>query len=139
VVAALRPAARDLVPTAASADRLTAGALSGQSLTNLMEFVKGWSMATSDYDAISHYFKAIVPLSPSALDDTAAGLLPGVPDNILGDLPLPSAPELPLPGRDPRPANSATGPGTNSGADSATGLSQPQETALLEQLLGGLL
>jgi phospholipid/cholesterol/gamma-HCH transport system substrate-binding protein len=142
VVAALRPAARDLVPTAAAAERLTTGAVSGQHLTNLMEFVKGWSMATSDYDAISHYFKAMVPLSPNALGDTAAGLVPALPDDILHGLPVPTAPEVPLPGRDGAekkgsvsmdPVPDASDPG------SATGLSKPQENALLEQLLGGLL
>ncbi|KQY57228.1 MULTISPECIES: MlaD family protein [unclassified Nocardioides] len=141
VAAALRPTARDLVPTSAAAERLTTGAVSGQHLTDLLEFVKGWSMATSDYDAISHYFKAMVPLSPNALGDTAAGLVPALPDDILHGLPVPAAPEVPLPGRPGAPKNTA--PPTSDSAPpstekSATGLSQPQENALLEQLLGGL-
>ncbi|WP_067430579.1 MlaD family protein [Nocardioides jensenii] len=145
VVAALRPAAKDLVPTSQAAERLTTGAVSGQNLTNLLEFVKGWSMATSDYDAISHYFKAMVPLSPNALGDTAAGLLPVLPDDILHDLPVPAAPEIPLPGR----PGSETRKKSNAPASktpqteapdpqSATGLSTEQENNLLEQLLGGL-
>ena len=131
VVSALRPAAKDLVPASASANQLSNGALSGKNLTNLMEFVKGWSMATSDYDSISHYFKAMVPLSPNALGDTAAGLLPALPDDILHGLPVPTAPKLPLPARD---GASDPKPG-----DGATGLSESQENNLLEQLLGGLL
>lgn len=159
VVAALRPAGNGLVSTARSADRLTDGALSGKSLTDLMEFVKGWSLATSDYDAISHYFKAMVPLSPNALGDTAAGLLPGLPDDILHGLPVPSAPDLNLPGRRDDASGEAAG-GTPDGgtspqepaglgslldgllggkkSQSATGLSATQEQNLIQQILGGL-
>ncbi|RHW28524.1 MCE family protein [Nocardioides immobilis] len=156
VVAALRPAARDLVPASSAGARLTTTALSGQSLTDLMEFVKGWSLATSDYDAISHYFKAMVPLSPAALDDTAAGIVPGLPDDLLDDVEVPTAPNLEGPGRDdgPRqgPVNDVLddvldldgllgGLGGNRGSaerQSATGLSAQQEENLLEQLLGGV-
>ena len=148
VVKALRPATRDLVPTSASARQLSDVALSGRSLTNLMEFVKGWSMATSDYDAISHYFKAMVPLSPAALGDTAAGLLPSLRDDVVPhDLPLPSAPTLPLPEREEvKPGNPLSnllggflaGPSATTDKSSATGLSETQETSLLGQLLGGL-
>jgi phospholipid/cholesterol/gamma-HCH transport system substrate-binding protein len=141
VVAALRPAAKDLVPTAASVQQLTSVALSGKSLTNLMEFVKGWSMATSDYDAISHYFKAMVPLSPNALGDTAAGFVPVLPDDLAHGLPVPTAPELPVGPRDTSGGGLLPGllGGSNASQDSATGLSQQQENALLEQLLGGVL
>lgn len=145
VVAALRPAAKDLVPTSQAAERLTTGAVSGQNLTNLLEFVKGWSMATSDYDAISHYFKAMIPLSPNALGDTAAGLVPGLPDDILHGLPVPTAPEIPLPGRPGSESEKKSNtPATKGEAadkpdpQSATGLSSEQENNLLEQLLGGL-
>jgi phospholipid/cholesterol/gamma-HCH transport system substrate-binding protein len=132
VVAALRPAAKDLVPTAASVQRLSSGALSGKNLTNLMEFVKGWSMATSDYDSISHYFKAMVPLSPNSMGDTAAGVVPALPDDLIHGLPVPTAPQLPQKGRrNSSPAGSA------SANDSATGLSEHQENSLVDQLLGG--
>ncbi|GAA3523888.1 MlaD family protein [Nocardioides daeguensis] len=158
VVAALRSGGDGLVSSARSADQLSDVALSGKSLTDLMEFAKGWSLATSDYDAISHYFKAMVPLSPNALGDTAAGLLPALPDNILHDLPVPSAPDLQLPGRSddevdagagdapeapPAPDPSGLG-GLLSGllggkkAQSATGLSSAQEQSLIQQILGGL-
>jgi len=143
VVAALRPAAKDLVPATASGARLTTTALSRQSLTDLLEFVKGWSLATSDYDAISHYFKAMVPLSPNALGDTAAGIEPALPDSLAHGLPVPTAPDLGLPPRD-----SSRNPldglrpllgGRNTQNESATGLSQQQESNLLDQLLGGSL
>jgi phospholipid/cholesterol/gamma-HCH transport system substrate-binding protein len=132
VVAALRPAAQDLVPTAAAAQQLSSGALSGESLTNLMEFVKGWSMATSDYDSISHYFKAMVPLSPNAVGDTAAGLVPALPDDTAHGLPVPKAPQLPQKGR-----HNTASTGSTTSNDSATGLSEQQENSLVDQLLGG--
>ncbi|WP_110207799.1 MlaD family protein [Nocardioides daejeonensis] len=161
VVSALRPAGDGLVSTSRSADQLTSGSLSGKSLTDLMEFVKGWSLATSDYDAISHYFKAMVPLSPNALGDTAAGLLPILPDDILHGLPVPTAPDLNLPGRDdnePEPDKSGTdngagksdptglgalldgllGGGKKQQQQSATGLTATQEQSLIQQILGGL-
>jgi phospholipid/cholesterol/gamma-HCH transport system substrate-binding protein len=138
VVKALRPAARDLVPTSAAAAQLMTQSLSGKSLTDLLEFVKGWSMATSDYDAISHYFKAMVPLSPNALGDDAAALVPILPDDILHGLPMPTAPQLP---NDGKPGSSVPLPSPGSADDglSSTGLSQQQESSLVEQLIGGLL
>lgn len=143
VVAALRPAARDLVPASASGARLTTTALSSKSLTDLLEFVKGWSLATSDYDAISHYFKAMVPLSPNSLGDTAAGIAPGLPDDFAHDLPVPTAPDLGLPGRDGSrdPLSGLLDPllgGSTTQNESATGLSPQQESNLLDQLLGGV-
>jgi len=143
VVAALRPAANDIAPAAASGARLTTTALSRQSLTDLMEFVKGWSLATSDYDAISHYFKAIVPLSPNALGDDAAALVPALPDDFAHGLPVPTAPEIKLPGRDGAKPDLLGGLmgllGGSTNDESATGLSEQQENNLLDQLLGGLL
>jgi phospholipid/cholesterol/gamma-HCH transport system substrate-binding protein len=127
----LRPGATELRDVAGSA-RSLAGTVLGDHLTQLMEFMKGWALATSDYDAISHYFKAILPISPSPLGRTVAGPVPGLPDNPLGGLPIPAAPQLPLPGRtDPPPQPQNPG-------DSATGLTSEQENSLLGQLLGGL-
>lgn len=147
VVSALRPGGKALPPTANAAERLSDVALSGQSLTDLMEFAKGWSLATSDYDAISHYFKAMVPLSPNALGDTAGALLPGLPDDILHDLPVPTAPDLGLPGREEEgaaaPADSSVVGDLLNGllggpkSQSATGLTAQQEQNLIQQILGG--
>lgn len=133
VAAALRPASGDLVPTSNALDQITSHGVSGKNLTNLMEFVKGWSMATSDYDAISHYFKAMLPLSPSALGDTVAGVVPLVPDDVLDGLPVPTAPKLPQQGR------GDVAPPAGVDPDSATGLSEAQENGLVQQLIGGLL
>ncbi|WP_250285451.1 MlaD family protein, partial [Frankia sp. CiP1_Cm_nod2] len=115
LVKALRPATPDLLGVSVSARTLSEQALSLR-LTNLMEFVKGWSMATSDYDAISHYFKAMLPLSPKVLGQTVGGLVPGLPDAPVPSLPLPAPPELPLPGKTNAPAASAPANGGRTGA-----------------------
>lgn len=149
VVSALRPGGKALPDMASAAERLSDVALSGQSLTDLMEFMKGWSLATSDYDAISHYFKAMVPLSPNSLGDTAAGLVPALPDDVLHGLPVPTAPDLDLPGRDDDGAAAAPADSSvvgdllngllgSPGSQSATGLTSKQEQNLLQQILGGL-
>jgi phospholipid/cholesterol/gamma-HCH transport system substrate-binding protein len=164
VVRALRPSAGDMVGTATALDQLSERALSTH-LGDLMEFVKGWSMATSDYDAVSHYFKAMVPLSPASLDDLVGGIVPAAPDDTVPDLPLPTVPQ-PDPA-DPEPkepqdkkkkANKKKGGGVQDVLDgllpglgaalgnnkssvdptSVTGLSEQQENNMLDQLLGGL-
>lgn len=89
VVKALRPIGDDLTVIGPDAKKLSDTFLSGR-LTNLMEFVKGWSMATSDYDAISHYFKAIVVASPKS--QATGGTIPGVSDVTPTNLPVPVAP-----------------------------------------------
>ncbi len=151
LVKALRPATPDLQGVSVAARTLSEQALSLR-LTDLMEFVKGWSMATSDYDAISHYFKAMVPLSPKALGQVVGGIVPGLPDAPVPSLPLPAPPELPLPGKTAAPTTPAgsgqtgappasrggTAPAPAAGG-SATGLTERQENSMLEQLLGGLL
>ena len=91
VVKALRPIGEDLTVIGPDAKRLSDTFLSGR-LTNLMEFVKGWSMATSDYDAISHYFKAIVVATPKAAGQASGSLIPGANQLIPTDLPVPAAP-----------------------------------------------
>jgi phospholipid/cholesterol/gamma-HCH transport system substrate-binding protein len=157
LVKALRPATPDLLGTSRAINTLSDKALSGK-LTDLMEFIKGWSMATSDYDAISHYFKAMVPLSPKAINHVVGGVLPVLPDQTLPTVPLPAPPELPLPGRGgtnqplPGPLSLPQVPvlggngsllaipgGTAQSPPSATGLTEQQENSMLQQLLGGLL
>ena len=123
-----------------------------------MEFVKGWSLATSDYDAVSHYFKAMVGATPRALGATAMGVLPGAPvDPLRHENLLPGAPGA-TPGTGPHgvpgpgsatgkggsaPAGSAptdnntTGPPGGRASTSATGLRPGQEDQMMSQLLGG--
>lgn len=127
LVRALRPAGDDLRKVSRSGRQLAHSVL-GDHLTHLMEFMKGWALATSDYDAISHYFKAMVPVSPSPLGRGVAGPVPGLPDDPAPHLPLPDAPRLPLPGRGEQKVPDA---------GSATGLTPKQENSMLGQLLGG--
>jgi phospholipid/cholesterol/gamma-HCH transport system substrate-binding protein len=161
----LRPAADDLRGAAPQARRISDQALDGR-ITNLMEFVKGWSLATSNYDAVSHYFKATVIATPRAAVQTGLGLLPGAPVDPLRNVNLlPGAPGA-TPGTGP---NGTPAPGTASGAggsapagsaptdnnttgppgsqaaagrpapagNSATGLRPAQEDSMMNQLLGG--
>ena len=137
----LRPAGASLRGVARSGNQLAETVL-GDHLTQLMEFMKGWALATSDYDAISHYFKAIVPVSPAPLGKAAGGLVPGLPDDPLQGLPLPKLPGLDLsqllPGLTASQSQTAK-PSAKKAPDdgSATGLTSQQENSLLSQLLGG--
>ena len=133
LVRVLRPAGPELRDVAESVRTLSETALSRR-LTDLMEFLKGWALATSDYDAISHYFKAVTPYSPPAASETALGPVPGAPRRPVPDVPLPGPGRLPLPGINEDPLD----PQVEVPSDgSLTGLSRKQETSLVESLLGG--
>lgn len=126
----LRPAGSDVRSVADTGNQLMLQAVSKR-LTHLMEFVKGWSLATTDYDAISHYFKAMVPLTPKALGQTGGGPVPGLEQPVPELDALPSPPTLPLPGRD------EDGQQTLPESGSVTGLTEEQENSMVGQLLGG--
>jgi phospholipid/cholesterol/gamma-HCH transport system substrate-binding protein len=132
LVRALAPAGRDLRQVG-RAGRQLADTVLGNHLTQLMEFMKGWALATSDYDAISHYFRAIVPISPSPLGRGGAGPVPGLPSDPLGGLQLPQLPGLNVPKLPKVPGLNLFGTGSNG----ATGLTRKQENSLVNQLLGG--
>jgi phospholipid/cholesterol/gamma-HCH transport system substrate-binding protein len=110
-------------------------------------------MATSGYDGLSHYFRAVVTFMPSTLANTGLGMLPPVgkenpvnpvPKNPNGPdvshgAPLPFLPTLPNPdGPDnssySRPADSST---DGRDPESASGLNPKQEADMFDQLLGG--
>lgn len=141
VVRALRQGGNGLRGTARSAAQLTPNVL-GDNLTQLMEFMKGWSLATSDYDAVSHYFKAIVIAPPGELGEGLAGPIGPAPREPLAGLPVPTPPRPILPGRHggdssagrdfPRPTSGRNAPG-----GSATGLTPGQEGSMVTQMLGG--
>lgn len=138
VIKALKPASGSLKSVAASAERLSSNALSGSDLTNLMEFIKGWSLATAGQDAISHYFNALAVVTPSALGDTAGGLVPALPKGLLSGVPTPTSPKLPI-GTLSNLVSGLTGAPSSKPSSSATGLNQGQEQGLVGSLLGGLL
>lgn len=133
LTAALRSGGPELRSVAGSARPLFEDALSLR-LTNLMNFLQGWSLSTSSYDAISHYFRASAPVTPKALGQLAGGTLPGAPDAPVPDLPLPAPPQLPFP---PPEGDEQDQPQPPPADDSATGLTEEQEQDMLGQLLGG--
>ncbi len=135
LAAALRAAGPELRSSMKSTRYLLQNGVTKQ-LTHLMEFVKGWSLATSDYDAISHYFKAIVPVSPKVSGQVGVGPVPGGKSPV-PDTPLPDSPSLPLPGRDEN-GDQPLLPSPDTTPDSATGLTREQENSMLHQMLGGL-
>ncbi|WP_051581182.1 MlaD family protein [Pseudonocardia acaciae] len=116
-------------------------------LENLMTGVADWAMATSGYDGLSHYFRAVLVMSPSSNLNTVAGGLPAltpappfnpVPKDPSGQSGRPGTPRLPfLPGGPNPDAPDAGGSAEPKGdPNSATGLSQEQESNLFDQLLG---
>lgn len=118
VVKALHPIGEDLTVIGPDAKKLSDTFVSSR-LTNLMEFVKGWSMATSDYDAISHYFKAIVVASPKAAGQATGSLIPGSNRLIPNDLPVPAGPGSPQTKGPDGLSTSCTGEGGSEPAGSA--------------------
>ncbi|HEX4250432.1 MAG TPA: MlaD family protein [Pseudonocardia sp.] len=126
-------------------------------LENVLTGAANWAMATSGYDGLSHYFRAVVVAGmPSVLLNTGAGLFPPIgktepfnpvpkdpnPDSSpKGSGALPFMPSLPNPDG---PDNSSystpkdaprTAP--RSDPDSASGMTPKQESDMFDQLLGG--
>lgn len=140
VVEDLRRGGDGLRKTGKFARQLTPNVL-GDNLTQLMEFMKGWSLATSDYDAVSHYFKAIVIAPPGELGEGAAGPIGPAPQEPLAGLPVPTVPRPILPGRSGGDSSAgkdaSRGTGQNAPGGSSTGLTSSQESAMVGQMLGG--
>ncbi|MBA0127199.1 MCE family protein [Haloechinothrix sp. YIM 98757] len=133
----LQPAGEDLRGVAAHGRTLMDEALSKR-LDNLMEFVRGWSLSTSGYDGLSHYFRAAVVSSPRGLGTTGLGAIPGAPEaeEVVPDTPLPGA-TLPPP-IGPEDSDGGEDDGADASPDGeATGLTEEQEQSMLGQLLGG--
>lgn len=130
----LRPFGSGLVGVADAGRTLSETAVT-PALGDLMEFVKGWALSTSQYDAVSHYFRAMVVATPAATAGTATGAVPAVPPSAVPELPTPHAPlGPPLGSADAEPGPTPAQPSSDGGA---TGLSEQQENDLLGQLLGG--
>lgn len=132
LITAIAPAGGDLRSVTVSGRQLSEKALSKR-LGNLMNFVQGWSLSTSSYDAISHYFRAVAPVTPKALGQAGMGAVPGAPDEPVPDLPLPKPPKLPYP---PGEGDDRDKPAPRD-THSATGLTEEQERSMLDQILGG--
>jgi phospholipid/cholesterol/gamma-HCH transport system substrate-binding protein len=137
VAQSLRAAGPDLRDTAHNARPLVVQGLSGPGLTDLMEFVKNWSLTTNGYDGLSHVFRVFVRYSPKAIGQALVGPIPGAPyapiQGVAPPDPTPGvAPLAPYPDRT-APARRAQKPGNND----VTGLSNNQEQGMVHQLLGG--
>lgn len=104
-------------------------------LGDLMDFVRKWSLSTNGRDALSHYFRGVVHVTPKNLEDFAASLFPA------GAAPAAKKPANAVPKPDLGAAGKALpslpllGTGTRSDSG-ATGLTPEQENAMLGQLLG---
>lgn len=75
VVAALRQSAPGLVRTTASL-RPISDQLLEKNIDGLMAFVRKWALSTNGYDGLSHYFRGVVYVSPSVLNQLLTSLLP---------------------------------------------------------------
>lgn len=119
LLAAARPVAQrlqeqgpDLTSTATSLDPLTEDL--GGEFTTVMEFFKGWALATNGRDGLAHYFRAGLVVTPY----TATGLIPS------------------LDGK--RPLN-LTDPGADEPADDTASSAEEQAVKEVGDLVGGLL
>lgn len=116
-------------------------------ITNVMEFFKRWALTTNGRDGLGHYFRANLTIGhPEQVtgitpfggglgvggEEPETGSNPGgvpVPEEDEGELP-----ELPIPNPDLRSGLLAPNASTDG---SATGMTQDQERAALDFLLGG--
>lgn len=98
----------------------------------VMEFVKGWALATNGRDGLGHYFRGGLVLSPHA----ATGHLPGGTPSTSGLLGAVSGSDpSSLLGTVGSQAGGLLSPETSEGG--VTGLDQQQEQSILSNLLGG--
>ncbi|WP_243794886.1 MlaD family protein [Saccharopolyspora gloriosae] len=149
------PAVRDLKPgveqlpgVSSSAHRLV-GDLT-PAMGTALDFIKYWAMSTNGRDGLGNYFRAFVVTTPQSLIQyPGVGLGPPSPPtpSPVPELPIPGVPGVPpplpglpsLPGLTGPPEDGGSKPGAPApdGDGSATGLDLSQETALVDQLLGG--
>lgn len=143
VAAQLRLQAKDMTTTTTSLDPITKK-LAGD-FTSVMEFFKGWALATNGTDGIGHYFRAGTVFTPYS----ATGLIPSLdgkrPLNILdptADEPANDGKQGRTNGRTTTGATGGSLPGllapTTSKDGGVTGLNKNQEQGVLGFLLGGL-
>ncbi|GAB4009125.1 MlaD family protein [Nocardioides ultimimeridianus] len=121
-------------------------------LQDLMDFVTKWALSTNSRDAISHYFRGVVFVTPQALNTLAGnkvlpgglsqpslgGVTGGLTNGLQGTVQgltgaLGGTKGNPLTGL----LGSLLGGNKRTSSRSATGLSSTQEHALLDQLIGG--
>jgi phospholipid/cholesterol/gamma-HCH transport system substrate-binding protein len=141
VAADLRRIGPYLRSVGASAHQLNTTAL--PHLTDALELAKGWTLSTTDYDAVSHYFRAIVTEDPKDLGQIVAGPIPGAPYAPIPQIAEPAPPVPPydklsqhIPTQQDGPGDPRTSkPFGSSGG--VTGLNSGQEHSMVSQMLGG--
>lgn len=79
VVAQLNAAGPDLADTAAGV-RPVSRELLDKNLYGVMEFVRKWALSTNGRDALSHYFRGVVYLTPQSLQSIVTSLIPAQVD-----------------------------------------------------------
>lgn len=147
VVAQLRRSGPDLTTASRSLNPVSREVLD-RNLQGVMDFVRKWALSTNGSDSLSHYFRGVVYLTPTALKSIAQSLIPpqlgiqlpgsatgtttkggvlgglsGLLGDTLGGL---------LGGKKTR-----AGARSDDSSTSALGLTSTQEQNLVQQLLGG--
>ncbi|WP_141134760.1 MlaD family protein [Haloechinothrix alba] len=134
-VEALQPGTRDLATVSSSARPIAEEAISH--LSELMDFVGGWSKATSSRDGLSHYFRGLAVMTPDSLLTTGKGVAPSEVGDTVPKSPIEDPPNLGVPPLGEETLdNGDTDSNDASPENGATGLNESQEEALLDQLLG---
>jgi phospholipid/cholesterol/gamma-HCH transport system substrate-binding protein len=144
VVSTLRASGTDTKDIASSLKPLV-GELS-DNITNVFNFIKNWALATNGSDGLSHYFRAMLVVTP----DVISGAIPGLGSNLgIGGSPAPLTKDPSGQPVDPQaPQQSGGGPQgppplggllapTPTQDGGVTGLNQQQESGILGFLLGG--
>lgn len=136
IVARLKNAGPDVASAAENLNPVGRELLD-KNLYGVMEFVRKWALSTNGRDALGHYFRGVLYISPAQLESIAQSLIPtGI--------------NLGVPAQDgnggkTRGGNDLTGVGdtleqlddTINGLTDALGLTKNQEAGLLGSLLGG--
>lgn len=133
VAAELRKAGPDLASAAGSAQPLMSELT--KNISNVLDYIKFWALTTNGHDGVSHYFRAMMVVTPQSLTSPVPG--------VRGDL---GAGKL-IPGGDGKPDKSQQQPqqgpplgllnGKPQPDGGVTGLSPKQESGALDFLLGG--
>lgn len=109
-------------------------------INHVMNFIRGWALATNGADGLSHYFRAMAIVTPDIATGLVAGGHSAKPAGSSAKPPVPktgiSLPSVTSPGSGGKPLSgilpSKPGPGGG-----VTGLTPKQEGGALQFLLGG--
>lgn len=135
-----RPVADDLLQAGPSleSDSASLAPLASKltgNINHVMNFIRGWALATNGTDGLSHYFRAMAIVTP----DIATGLVPGGTPKTSSSAPSskPSGLSDLLPGGLGHLLPSGILPSNPGSGGGVTGLTPQQEGGALQFLLGG--